>query len=105
MSDITVTDRSLPAKQKRVANKELLSKRVLPMANFRFIAFPLGLLLRLSATAVYGQRFQPFGPLDFTQDLQPVAPAEISSYGGGGTGAKQAGPDPREPDQLWLHVR
>jgi len=71
------------------------------MANSRFITFPLGLLLLLSTTAAFGQRFQPFGPLDFTQDLQPFAPAEISSYGGG--------PDPNTGfffsyDSLHLYV-
>ena len=42
-----------------------------------------GLLLWLVTSTSHAQRFQPFGPLDFTQDWQPFAPAEISSYGGG----------------------
>jgi hypothetical protein len=71
------------------------------MANSRFITFPVGLLLLLCTTAAHGQRFQPFGPLDFTHDLQPFAPAEISSYGGG--------PDPNTGfffsyDSLHLYV-
>jgi hypothetical protein len=45
--------------------------------------FPLGLLLLLATSAAHAQRFQPFGPLDFSQDLAPFAPAEISSFGGG----------------------
>ncbi|MEE2781687.1 MAG: hypothetical protein VX431_05765 [Planctomycetota bacterium] len=43
----------------------------------------VSLLVWLAASTSHAQRFQPFGPLDFTQDWQPFAPAEISSYGGG----------------------
>ena len=55
------------------------------MLNPRVRAFFVGglLLLLLPVSMSYAQRFQPFGPLDFTQDWQPFAPAEISSYGGG----------------------
>ena len=53
------------------------------MVKPRFIVFPLGLLLLLATSAAHAQRFQPFGPLDFSQDLAPFAPAEISSFGGG----------------------
>ncbi|MDE0940122.1 MAG: hypothetical protein OSA43_09195 [Pirellulales bacterium] len=55
------------------------------MPHPRVRAFFIGglLLLLLPASMSYAQRFQPFGPLDFTQDWQPFAPAEISSYGGG----------------------
>ena len=48
------------------------------------VLFVGGLLLALLPVSMAdAQKFQPFGPLDFTQDWQPFAPAEISSYGGG----------------------
>ena len=48
------------------------------------VLFVAGLLLALLPVSMAdAQKFQPFGPLDFTQDWQPFAPAEISSYGGG----------------------
>ena len=55
------------------------------MLHPRVRAFFVGglMLLLLPVSMSYAQRFQPFGPLDFTQDWQPFAPAEISSYGGG----------------------
>ena len=99
------------------------------MPHPRVQAFFIGglLLLLLPASMSYAQRFQPFGPLDFTQDWQPFAPAEISSYGGGiapNTGffftydrihlwvepaensdaAGQTGPHHRNADRLRLHV-
>ena len=51
------------------------------MLNPRVRAFFVGglLLLLLPVSMTHAQRFQPFGPLDFTQDWQPFAPAEIKA--------------------------
>ena len=60
-------------------------ERVELMLNPRMRVLFVGgaLLALLPVSMANAQKFQPFGPLDFTQDWQPFAPAEISSYGGG----------------------
>ena len=86
LTDTTGTVRSLTASYlwiTRLRNDLSQENRIMPHPRVR--AFFIGglLLLLLPASMSYAQRFQPFGPLDFTQDWQPFAPAEISSYGGG----------------------
>ncbi|MEC8336530.1 MAG: hypothetical protein VXZ84_00140, partial [Planctomycetota bacterium] len=66
-------------------NFDPFPEKVELMLNPRMrVLFVGGLLLALLPVSMAdAQKFQPFGPLDFTQDWQPFAPAEISSYGGG----------------------